>query len=129
MICLLLKYLSLLTCPNYTPFTATSTKPQNAYASADFVTKNSGEVKKNDVKAKVRPDGTFIFIWKNLVGDGTRYMVLTTNDGQHKADAQNEDDVNVNNPATWLNINSTSYTIANFEGMPALLLLSASIRK
>ena len=106
----------------YLLFTASSTKPQNAYASADFVTKNSGEVKETDVKARVRADGTFLFIWKDLA-DNTRYMVLTTNDGQHVADAQNRELVNVHKPETWLDINSTSYTITNFRGINITLLL------
>ena len=75
------------------------------------------------MKATVRQDGTFIFKWKNLVGGKIRHMVLTTNDGQHIADAQNRIEVIANNPDTWLDINSTTYTIANFRGINITRLL------
>ena len=62
------------------------------------------------------PNGDFIFGWQKRYG-GNMNLVQTSNDGTHLSDGHVWSNGPKDNPEKWLETNSTSYSIVNFQGM------------
>ena len=97
-------------------FTGNPHNPKYISATADIIESNSASVNKSATAIKRLPDGNFIFAWQKEHGEDI-YLVLTSNDGIPLSNGRVRANDQMENPDIWLDKNSKSHSIDNFQGM------------